>query len=634
MADFSFIHPQWFFAALPLALLLPWVKNKAEKAGLIAPHLATLLFITDANKQKKSGRPLFALALGWFLSVVALAGPSWQQQEIPAVNLAGARVLVMDMSRSMYATDIPPNRLTQARFKALDMLPGWKEGSTGLVTYAADGYIVSPLTQDSETLKTLIPKLSPQIMPLPGSNAAAGIQQAIDLLKQAGFNEGDIVLITDGMSPQESKASLLTLDGTPYRVSILAIGTEVGAPIQLPDGRLLEKNGEAVIAKMTLTTLSAVTQKTGGILQMWQPTNTDVENIIAFTSSLQSAKPQEKEKMIEEKINGGFWLILPVMLLALLSFRRGVVLAAFFVLMPIQELKAAPFKTEDQTAYKQFQSGEFQQAAETFSSPSWKGIAQYKAGDFQGAIDTLSQLEDNTSRYNLGNAYAQAGQLEEAIKTYDALLEKDPKHTDARHNLDILKKAKDEQDKQKEKNKDNKEENNEQDKKDEQDKQDEQSQEGKENKEDQGQPKDNNTQEGSKDKNNKSNEGQENKENKPQGSKGDDPQKDKEGKGEEKEEDAATKPSKSDEDEKEGSDKAGSDKTGSQAEKEGAGKDDKEENAPGKKGEEKGTGGLSPSHPILKKLEQIEDDTQDLIRAQLYLQAQQKDKPKKTENAW
>lgn len=78
---------------------------------------------------------------------------------------------MMDMSMSLYATDIKPNRLTQARYKALDLLSLWKEGLTGMVAYAGDAYTISPLTSDINTIKSQVPNLSPDIMPYQGSNA-------------------------------------------------------------------------------------------------------------------------------------------------------------------------------------------------------------------------------------------------------------------------------------------------------------------------------------------------------------------------------------------------------------------------------------------------------------------------------
>ncbi|GAL02717.1 TPR domain protein in aerotolerance operon [Photobacterium aphoticum] len=180
---------------------------------------------TGFQHSQKTQRFLPGLSVLWLCMVIALAGPSWQKTTLPAYSLSNARVLVMDMSRSMYATDVTPNRLTQARFKAMDMLPGWKEGSTGLVAYAADGYTISPLTEDSKTLANLIPSLSPEIMPFQGSNAAAGIQEAIHLLKQAGHLKGDIILITDGLNDEELAKSQAELANAEYRVSILAVGT-------------------------------------------------------------------------------------------------------------------------------------------------------------------------------------------------------------------------------------------------------------------------------------------------------------------------------------------------------------------------------------------------------------------------
>ncbi|WP_318482176.1 VWA domain-containing protein, partial [Photobacterium leiognathi] len=445
MANFTFMHPMWFLALVPLLLILPWLKSKKQTTGLIASHLAQKLGIAQP---KSASWPIAILALGWLIAVVAMAGPSWQKVKLPAYNLSGARVLVMDMSRSMYATDIKPNRLTQARFKALDMLPGWKEGTTGLVTYAGDGYEVSPLTEDSHTLANLIPSLSPKIMPIPGSNAAAGIAEAIKLLKQAGNSTGDIILITDGMTKQESAQSLAELKGTQYRVSILAMGTVDGAPIPLPDGRLLMDNGSPVISKINLSTLEPIVKQTGGILQMAQPTDQDVNAIVHFTAKPLDNGKKDQQKELQERLNGGFWLVLPLLLLALLGFRRGVVIATMFFFLPIDHAQASPWINAEQQAYQTYQDGKFKQAAQDFESPQWKGIAQYKAKNYAQAINTLKPLTDPMSQYNLGNAYAQSGQLKQAVETYNKLLKADPNYPDAQKNLDIVKKVLEQQEKQ------------------------------------------------------------------------------------------------------------------------------------------------------------------------------------------
>ncbi|PMN90579.1 vWA domain-containing protein [Enterovibrio norvegicus] len=632
MADFTFMYPQWLLAALPLALLLPWVKGKAQTSGLIAPHLSKLLSGNRAEAGKQKRWPLAVLAIAWLLSVLALAGPSWQKNEMPAVNLAGARVLVMDMSRSMYATDVSPNRLTQARFKALDMLPGWKEGSTALVAYAADGYIISPLTDDASTLKTLLPELSPEIMPIPGSNAAAGVVQAMELLSQAGFADGDIVLITDGMTDRESKATLDTLDGSQYRVSVLAIGTQQGAPIQLPDGSLIEQNGTPVVAKVTLDTLSPITKATGGILQMWQPTNRDVDNIVAFTEKPRDGAAQGKSKSVEERLNAGFWLIIPVLLLALLGFRRGLVLALMFVMVPIHPVSAAVFQTDDQQAYAQFESGDFEQAVNGFSSQEWKGIAQYKNGDYQGAIDTLSALDDPTSRYNLGNAYAQAGELEKAQETFESVLKSDPDNADAKKNLDVVKQALEQQQQQQQQQQQNQDSSGQQ-----SDQSQSDQQQGDESQSSQDQSGGQN-QEGS-DQQGQQNQDQQQGQNSDQQGQSDQQQSDAQSDeqsgqssdGEQEQEQNAQSQAESESQQGEEQEQsAQASESQPQEGEEGAEADAQGESAEAGDNQD----GLSASHPVLKKLEQVSNDTAGLIRAQMLLQARQKDMPAPTENSW
>ena len=191
MMEFEFLRP------LLLLLIIPWAiltmvqvfsKSRNNKSGLIAPHLAHAM-LTE-GKASKQANP-WLLALFTLLCIIFIAGPSFEKQQVPVFKSKQARVVVMDMSYSMFSTDIKPDRLTQARFKALDMVELFKEGETALVAYAGDAFTVSPLTSDASTLSNLIPSLSPEIMPSKGSNVYAGVDQAMQLLTQAGYIQGE-----------------------------------------------------------------------------------------------------------------------------------------------------------------------------------------------------------------------------------------------------------------------------------------------------------------------------------------------------------------------------------------------------------------------------------------------------------
>ncbi|RXJ73194.1 hypothetical protein CS022_10600 [Veronia nyctiphanis] len=264
MGDFQFLYPAWFLALIPMAYLLRNRKPKSVVTSLIAPHLLRQM---QTGAASRPSWPRWVLAVCWVLSVIALAGPSWEKNSIPGFQLAGARVLVMDMSHSMYTTDIKPNRLSQAHFKALDLLPGWTDGSTGLVAYSRDGYLISPLTDDSSTLTSLIPALSPGIMPFAGSNAAKGIEEAISLIKQAGYRQADIILITDGINDKELAESLSLLSDNPFRVSSLAIGTTEGGPVRHSDGSIFLQDDKTVISRLSLKNLKTLAAKTEALLK-------------------------------------------------------------------------------------------------------------------------------------------------------------------------------------------------------------------------------------------------------------------------------------------------------------------------------------------------------------------------------
>ncbi len=207
MAEFTFLSPYWLLGLILIPIVIAInSRYQVQRSSLIAPHLAKAL---GQAVKKKHYSAIWAGA--WMIACIALSGPSWQENALPSFKLGQNRVLVLDMSRSMYATDIKPNRLTQTRYKALDLLPKWKEGATGLVAYAGDAYTLSPLTTDSNTLAGIIEHLSPELMPFQGSNLASAIKTSLEQLTQAGVDQGDIILLADDLSTQELSDSLALL---------------------------------------------------------------------------------------------------------------------------------------------------------------------------------------------------------------------------------------------------------------------------------------------------------------------------------------------------------------------------------------------------------------------------------------
>ncbi|MBT0323985.1 VWA domain-containing protein, partial [Vibrio campbellii] len=440
MAEFTFLNPYCLLGLLVIPVVLALNSQyRTKKSSLIAPHLAKMLGHSVKTKH------YFAIwGLAWAIACIALASPSWQSNTRPSFELSQNRVLVLDMSRSMYATDVKPNRLSQTRYKASDLLPKWKEGSTGLVAYAGDAYTLSPLTTDSSTLAGIIENLSPELMPYQGSNLPSAIETALGQFTQAGVNQGDIVVLADDLDDSELSRSLALVNGKDIRVSVLAIGTSTGAPIALPDGSLMKsRQGNTVVAKTNLKNLQKLAKETGGLFVPIQHNNRDVENIAAFTNNASNnlAAKQSEDVKTDSRLNGGFWLLPLLLIPAALLFRRGMIWLLVATVLPMSwtpKAEANAFLNQNQQGEELYQQGEYEKAQSTFTDPNWKGAASYQAGDYESAIEAFSNNPSLDGRYNLANALAKNGQLEDAAELYKNVIQEKPDFEAAKKNLSVV----------------------------------------------------------------------------------------------------------------------------------------------------------------------------------------------------
>ncbi|BDF94906.1 VWA domain-containing protein [Pseudoalteromonas sp. KAN5] len=440
--DFEFIRPTvlWLLVPVCVVFAIAMLKHKnAKQAELIAPHLAK--FVISNNTQQHS-QPMWLIALFAVLAVIFSAGPSFEEKQVPVFQSKNARVIVMDMSLSMYSTDIAPSRLVQARFKALDMIKLFKEGDTALVAYAGTAYTISPLTTDATTLENLIPSLSPDIMPDKGSNVLAGLDTAKELLTQAGYLEGDIILVTDGIEQSEQNDISQFTGNNPYRLNIYGVGTEQGAPIKLPEGGFLKDSyGQIVVPTINTSLLNSLAKNSGGKFTTYQTSARDIQTFAPSANS--EVLKNEKQSQALWRIDAGIYGLFILLPMMMWIFRRGAFAAAFLVVcfLPQQNAYAVAlptlFKNQDQRALDAYQQGEYEQAA-TADSSQLKGAALYQQGNFDAALAQFSEDKSPTGLYNYGNALAKAGKLEEAINAYQQAQQLQDNFTQAKENQALV----------------------------------------------------------------------------------------------------------------------------------------------------------------------------------------------------
>ena len=461
IADFHFLRPWWFAGLIPVALILALYQWRKRSAGnwetIINPQLLPFLMQGEHNNRTSANRRLIiAVISAWLLCCTSLAGPTWQQLPQPVHKQDSALVLIFDLSPSMLAQDITPSRLVRARFKLIDILKQRNEGFSALVVYGGEAHTVSPLTEDSNTIISLVPILHPSLLMEYGSNTEDAIDTAIKLAANGGYTQADLLLITDGVAASAFATiqSMLAAAGN-YRLSILGVGTAQGAPIPYGNGSFVkDSSGAILIPKLDSSSLQRLASNGGGNYQELSADDQDIQQLLAGTEQLLPDATRELDRSFDLWDDQGFWLVILLLPILLLSFRKNIL--ALLLLGPLlsqpQPAHASVWQdlwqTPDQQAAAALAAGDASTAQGLFENKQWRASAAYRAGDYETAINHFKQADSADGQYNLGNALAKAGNLDGAIEAYNQALAQQPDMEDALANRDLVEKLKQQQEQQ------------------------------------------------------------------------------------------------------------------------------------------------------------------------------------------
>ena len=452
---FHLLRPEllWGLLICPLLAVALWHRRtrQGDWSRAIDPELLPYLMPDHSGKTRQTTIWMPTLLLS--LIVLAAAGPSLRQVELPVIKRADALVLVLDLSASMLAADVQPSRIQRARQKILDLLDLRAEGMTGLVVFAGDAHVVTPLTDDTRTIANLMPALSPNIMPLPGANATSGIEAAANLLITAGAQGGQILLMTDGLPRFDTVRAKDALERSGAALAVLAIGTKAGAPIPLPNGGFLKDDaGEIVIPTLDRQAIDQVASALSAPVERISLDERDIEsltrrNVLAAQGELDLAR------QTDAWLDQGFWLAALVALLLLPAFRKGALVSVLLLsIMQPETAEAAEWEdlwlTPDQQGAQRLADGDSSGAAERFDQTSWRGMAEFEAGAYDRAANSFASEPSADGLFNQGNALAMQGDLQGAINAYEKSLSLQPSAEDAIANRDFVQSLLDQQEDQ------------------------------------------------------------------------------------------------------------------------------------------------------------------------------------------
>ena len=447
ITELTFLRPHsaWLLPVLWVTVYRLHRRNDPLQSQALSWFTADLLrFLT--NTSASTSLPVWLRAgnyLAAFLLVIALSGPSLPKQNAEGFERPHGVVFVLDVSLSMLATDMSPNRLTQAKFMVSDLLKAAPQIDAGLIVYDDFAYPIVPISPSKALLQAQLPLIHPDIMPNAGrrkSNSAANaLRDASVMLTQSGYSQGDIIWLRD--SPED-------VPDNPHRLSVLVFGSQNGATIRLTDQTLLKsENGHPVFHKVDPTATQALEGKVHGVFETIALAQSPPESLITLLNQPPAAQYNKTTHIdsiyAPQRQDIGVYFLLPLLVfIALLCFQRaGPLYFSFGLLSCLGLLTHQPVAfavPTESDAMKAFEQGDFAQAAALFDDPKWQAQAHMAAQNYVDAISLLSEFDDPISQYNLAISLTAEKRYTEAVKAYEKTLSKRTNFIEARENRDAL----------------------------------------------------------------------------------------------------------------------------------------------------------------------------------------------------
>ena len=443
--EFHFLRAGWILLIPISILIIFFFKRRMLTIGnwekLIDKRL--LPYVMSRRQLSDNQYKWWLISLISVLSIIALAGPTWERIEQPSFRTDQSLIIALDLSRSMNAQDITPNRLTRAKLKILDILERRQGAQVALIVYSANAFTVTPLTSDTDTIIALINSIDTSIMPSRGSYPALAIDKGLQLLNQASVSNGEIILVTDGGITSDSFSSAQKLRDEGYRLSALGIGSMNGAPIPKETGGFItDSTGQITISRLEVNDLKDLVEIGGGSYASITSNDQDIDTLLSEVYS--AVRGSDDSVTTDQWKEFGPWLLLIVVPFGSLLFRKGWVFIFLLTIMPIDNSVYALdwndlWKTRDQQAKEAMESGDYDKAIELFEDSEWLAAAHYKAGNYRKSANEYNNNSNIDHLYNHANSLAKIGQFEEAIENYEKVIAEEPDAEDALYNLNLLK---------------------------------------------------------------------------------------------------------------------------------------------------------------------------------------------------
>ncbi len=442
----EFLYPQFFLIFFPPLIWLVYIlvtKKRAEQDIFSKEVLKKLTSSVGGFSTRV--RTILAL-ISLLLMVVALARPVESSGEIAVESTKTDIVIAIDISKSMLAKDIYPNRIEFAKLKILELLQKIGKNRVGVVAFANSSYTVSPLTFDKRGVSYLVRNLDSKNISQQGTSIKNLISSVDLFLKE---NRDRVLLVlSDGGDSFDYSEEIEMAKESGLKIFVLGIGTELGGPIELEDGTYLEDSGKIVVTKFNYA-IKDLAFDTDGVFVSSVNSNSDVELLLNEIENLESSDSKSENVPLYKE-----YFIFP--LIASLLFLFPVLFSLprmkFLYILPLLFVPKAEAGLLDwwylDKAENSFNSGNYQEARDFWKEVDNSdevsfniGNSYYREGNYSEAVQNYKTVSGDLKQnalFNSGNSYVKMEKLLQAKELYEKALELGEK-PNIRENLEWVK---------------------------------------------------------------------------------------------------------------------------------------------------------------------------------------------------
>ncbi|RXJ99315.1 hypothetical protein CRV02_11780 [Arcobacter sp. CECT 8989] len=459
----QFLYPNvLFFMLIPIIILMFLITtNKDKFQRFFDKEALAKLSVKNKYMTKTTRNILFFLVL--ILMTISLARPVINEKEHKIDQETVSFVIALDVSKSMLATDIYPNRLSLGKKKILDIIDYAKQNSIAVVLFAKSSFILSPITQDFNSLKILVNRLDTGLNFDNGSNIFSTLEVSKKLLKNV--KDKNLILITDGANKSDYEKEIEYAKENNIRIYTLGLATNKPTPIKLQDGNFLTKDDGSIVTVKLNEDIKQLSLNTDAAYIKYSNSSDDIKQVIDDINITSKKQKQESRnfKTYTELFYYPLGLALFILLIAFSSrpklseiFKKNknLALLALVLIFSNSSLKAFEFdfktinKANEHYEKQEYEkaSKEFRKVAKTPESHYNLGNALYKQGEYKKALMHYKNVVSSNQEleykklHNMGNSYVKLNDLQNAKRVYEKALKiEDDKQT--KENLEAVLKA-------------------------------------------------------------------------------------------------------------------------------------------------------------------------------------------------